>query len=99
MMTNNRNIVVLDTLSIHAEPAKTCQISYSELVKRSGYGKTTVIRSIQELILMGKIAKINEKSKENRYQILDGSSPTHQARLGEVNKTELPQQIQQTLPS
>lgn len=71
MMTSNRNIVILDTLSIQAGPEKICQLSYSELAKRSGYGKTTVIHSIQELILMGKIAKINEKSGKNWYQILD----------------------------
>jgi hypothetical protein len=70
-MTDNRNFIILSTLSQFANDEKICCVSYREIVKRSGYCKTVVLQSIRELTLMGKIVKYPSHLGKNRYRIVD----------------------------
>jgi hypothetical protein len=71
-MINNRNFIILSTLSQLADNEKVCYASYREIVQRSGYCKTVVLQSIRELTLMGKIVKDSSSPLgKNRYRIID----------------------------
>lgn len=71
-MTDNRNFIILSTLSQLADNKKVCCVSYREIVQRSGYCKTVVLQSIRELTLMGKIVKDSSSHLgKNRYRIID----------------------------
>ncbi|MDM8559110.1 helix-turn-helix domain-containing protein [Candidatus Parabeggiatoa sp. HSG14] len=67
--------VVYETLQILANGNSWCSASYHELVKKSGFGKTTVISAIKELIGDNRIRKKQVRNEDksrlpNRYELL-----------------------------
>jgi predicted transcriptional regulator len=74
--------VIYETLRILANDNNWCSVSYYELVKKAGFGKTTVISAIKELIGDKRIKKkqiLNKKKGwlPNRYKLLISRKMRH----------------------
>ncbi|MDM8562678.1 helix-turn-helix domain-containing protein [Candidatus Marithioploca araucensis] len=66
---------VYQTLQKYSNTHQICEMSYNNLVKKSGYGKTVVINAVRELTTGQWIRKIMACNEEeghltNRYKLL-----------------------------
>ncbi|OQW96049.1 MAG: hypothetical protein BWK79_00270 [Beggiatoa sp. IS2] len=69
---NDRTTVVMATLRKLADKQGICCASYQEIVKHSGYGRSTVIQAVSELTIAGRIVKnSNTELRKNRYEICE----------------------------
>ena len=67
--------IIYKTLQILANGNNWCYASYNELVRKSGFGKTTVIHAVRELIGNQKIKRdkvfdVEKGNLSNRYELL-----------------------------
>ncbi len=58
---------VYETLEKIANGNKLCEASYAVLVKKSGYGRSTVINAMRELVASNKVGKKKDSNEEKGY--------------------------------
>ncbi len=68
--------MVYETFKKYSD-GKICQMSYNRIVKKSGYGRSSVISAVKELSSGQWIRKIKDINKKqghlpNKYELLNG---------------------------
>jgi len=69
--------IVYETLAIFSNGNHLCQASYNQLVRKSGFSRTTVVNAVKELALRKWIRKTGGVNQDkghlsNRYELLKG---------------------------